>query len=126
LSLLDIEKAKYQLESSLKSEDAWSRYWGLIVCSSFGEKAVDFELFVRQIAQKNPELINKVCAAEFLALIKSENPSKVMVNALYETKDEVEALFILNSIVLMKDGGFDYLFDIKVENISANVKNDSG
>lgn len=125
LSLLDIEKAKYQLKASLKSKDAWSRYWGLTVCSSFGEKAVDFEPIVKQMAQKDPELINRVRAAEFLGLIKSENPSIVMANALYETQDEVEALLILNSIVLMKDGGFDYIFDIKVENISANVKNDS-
>ena len=42
LSLLPFAKAKKGIKKALKSNDPWIRYWGLIVCSSFGDDASIF------------------------------------------------------------------------------------
>ena len=122
LSLLDFEKAKSGIEESLKSDDPWSRYWGLITCSSFGENAMELLPEIKLIAANDPEYINKVRAAEFLGIAQVINPAETMTNALYSSEDGAEATLILNSIVLMRDGEFKYPFDIKYTKISQSVR----
>lgn len=117
--------AKPVIEANLKSDDPWKRYWSMIVCSSFGKEANEMIPILKQLTQTDTEYINRVRAAEFLGLVGAENPSEVMENALYETQDEVEALLILNSIVLMQDGFTNYSFDIHLEKIPIHIrKND--
>ncbi|MGI9544537.1 MAG: sulfatase family protein [Cyclobacteriaceae bacterium] len=125
LSLLEFEEAKSRIEKGLKSSDPWVRYWALIVCSSFGSGANELASTIAQIAAADSENINKVRAAEFLGLAKAEGPSKVMLEALYESKDGPEGLLILNSIVLMKDGPHKYAFDIDYDKIPSSVKDNS-
>jgi len=108
LALAEFDEAEKGIVQSLHSMDAWERYWGLIVCSTFGNRAKQMTSIVRTISEnKGEKTINRVRAAEFLGLIGAENPIPLMINALYETKDGAEALLILNTIVLMKDG-YDY------------------
>ncbi|NOR27953.1 MAG: sulfatase-like hydrolase/transferase [Lutibacter sp.] len=121
LMLLDFELAKSTIKKSLNSNDPWERYWALIVCSSFGESAIELTPIIKQISILDTELVNKVRAAEFLGIVKAKNPSEIMLKALYETNDEIEALLILNSIVLMKDGFSKYSFSIELEKIAVNV-----
>lgn len=125
LTYLSFEDAKSKIAVNLKSKDPWKRYWALIACSSFGEKASEFIVIAKEMAKSDSELINKVRAAEFLGLIGKQNPVEVMTNALYESKDGAEALLMLNSIVLMKDGAKKYTFNIKKVNINKVVLNDS-
>lgn len=122
LSLLDFDEAKTRISESLNSEDPWSRYWGLITCSSFGTEAIEFSPKVKQIATGDSENINRVRAAEYLGIAGSESPAKIMTDALYATEEGAEAALILNSIVLMKDGEFKYPFDIKFEKILQSVR----
>jgi len=122
LQLLDFELVKSTIKTSLNSNDPWERYWALIVCSSFGDSANEMIPIVKQLSISDTELVNKVRAAEFLGIVKAENPSVIMLKALYETKDEVEALLILNSIVLMKDGFSKYSFPVELEKIAVNVR----
>ena len=112
LALMDFEEAKQPLESALKSNDPWSRYWGLIVCSSFNSEANAFTDLAKQMAQHDPTLLNRVRAAEFLGIIQHQDPAPEMTDALYKTIHGTEALEILNSIVLMQDAGTGYRFDI--------------
>ncbi|NJB83465.1 sulfatase-like hydrolase/transferase [Wenyingzhuangia aestuarii] len=123
LSLLDYSKAAPKLKKALESTDPWGRYWALIVCSSFKNKAKDMIAVAKKIANNDNEQINRVRAAEFLGLIKVQNPVNVMTNALYGTKDSAEALLILNSIVLMQDG-YNYSFTIQTSKIDVEVAND--
>ncbi|WP_149274506.1 sulfatase family protein [Pareuzebyella sediminis] len=105
LALLDFGTAEKGLIKSLRATDPWERYWGLIACSTFGARARSVTSLVKTISQNESEKpINRVRAAEFLGLIRAENPIPLMTNALYETKDGAEALLILNAMVLMKDG----------------------
>ena len=122
LSLLEFDKAKSRIEESLKSDDPWSRYWGLITCSSFGKKAMELLPEIKQIASNDPENINSVRAAEFLGITRIVNPAEIMINALYSSANGAESALILNSIVLMRDGEFKYPFDIKYEKIQQKVR----
>lgn len=124
LALENYQDVTNELKANLKSKDPWTRYWALTVCSSFGQKANELKEIISHIAQSDNTLINKVRAAEFLGLTNNVHPAKVMTDALYQSKDGVEALQILNSIVLMRDGKFKYQFDIKAEKLDAQVKNE--
>ena len=123
LSLKAFVDAKAQIETSLNAEDPWERYWGLIVCSVFENKAVIFNELIEKIANTDSEQINRVRAAEFFGLTGIKNPVEIMQNALYAVEDETEALLILNSIVLMQDGPNKIEFDIKPENMKEHVRN---
>jgi len=113
LALLPYDEAKVSIKSALESNDAWKRYWALIVCSYFNHQAVEFIPIIKKISLNDKELINKVRAAEFLGILGIENPSEVMLEALYQSQDNTETLLILNSIVLMKD--INYGYDITVD-----------
>ena len=126
LALSDFESVKTQIDKSLQSSDAWERYWALITCSSFDNEAISFTDTIKAISTSDSEQINRVRAVEFLGLIDAENPVEVMTNALYTVDDPAEALLILNSIVLMKDGiELSYTFKIDTEKMKKNVVEDA-
>jgi arylsulfatase A-like enzyme len=125
LCLLSFEEVKDQLIASLQSPDPWERYWAIIVCSSFREKAKTLETQIGELVLSDSELINRVRAAEFLGIIKASNPSEIMVKALYESKKPSEALLILNSIVLMQSSNSAYTFDLDMEKIATVVAEDT-
>ena len=121
LMLLPFSEAKSKIKKSLASNDPWVRYWALISCSAFGNNAKEFTSTVKIISKTDAELANRVRAAEFLGLIKAENPQEVMLNSLYESKDGTEALLILNSIVVMQDGKHKYQFNIQKSKLQTKV-----
>ena len=125
LGLLSFKDAKNALTTALDSSDPWERYWAIIVCSTFGKQAMLMEAKIKTMATKDPERINRVRAAEFLAMVKQLDPSAIMTKALYESEKPSEALLILNSMVLMNSGKFNYNFDIHLDQISKVVSEDS-
>ena len=122
LMLSDYQSVRSAVKESLGSGDPWERYWAIIVCSSFREEANEMIPLIKNLSQTDPEYINRVRSAEFLGIIKEEDPEAVMVKALYETHDPAEALLILNSMVLMKDG-YGYSFNIQPEKTNPEVRN---
>ncbi|WP_152285437.1 sulfatase family protein [Flavicella marina] len=118
--LADFDKIEKKLIKSLDSNDPWERYWAIITCSSFGTKAISLTKKLEKIEANDPELINSVRAAEYLGIIGKKNPANSMTTALYNSKDSTEALLILNSIVLMRDG-YNYKFNIDRSRINPNV-----
>ena len=125
LNLLNFDNAKNSLTTALKSSDPWDRYWAIIACSTFGPQAIGMESQIREMASTDPELINRVRAAEFLGIVKKLDPSTVMTNSLYESDKPSEALLILNSIVLMNSGKYNYKFNIQLDKIAKTVAEDS-
>jgi arylsulfatase A-like enzyme len=103
LSLLKFSKARKGIAAALNSEDPWERYWGLIVCSSFGDEAKSFIGKAKNIAAKDGENLVRVRAAEFLGLIREEDPAPVIEEVLAHANNEVEAFLTLNTVVLLKD-----------------------
>lgn len=124
LELLDFDDAKSEIEHDLNSEDPWARYWGLIVCSSFGEESIEMLPKIKELAEKDPELANRLRASEFLGLTDNGDPVKLICSVLYESQNATEALLILNSIVMLRDG-HGYNFDIDIEKVAPNVKEES-
>jgi len=112
LQLLPFEDAKEQIELTLHSDNANKRYWALNVCSTFGEEAEEFIPQLEKISQTDPELINKVRAAEYLAIFGNTDPAPVINEALASSSDLSESWLILNTVSLLKDLKSPYAFTI--------------
>ena len=111
LELLSFERAREGIAAALRSEDPLKIYWGLIVCSSFGKEAAPFCDLARRLCS-HPDLLVRTRAAEFLGITGETSPDDVLTGALRETNDPWEALLILNTVVLLRDG---YGYDLSVE-----------
>ncbi|WP_282037616.1 sulfatase family protein [Saccharicrinis aurantiacus] len=120
----DYDAIKNTLKAKLESKDIWERYWALNVCCKFKTEAKDLYAIASKITKADPVLINRVRAAEFLGLCKKTNPTKVITEALYQSKDANEALLIANSIVMLQDGYTNYKFNLDINKVSETVKSD--
>ena len=112
LSLLPFAKAKKGIARALKSNDPWVRYWGAIVCSSFGKDASSFTGTAKNLVKNDADNLVRVRAAEFLALIGAAGPQDAIYEALKNAESEVEANLILNTVTLLQDGQPGYEFNI--------------
>ena len=119
LSLAPFEQAKSGIEAALTSENPWKRYWGLIVCSSFGKEASSFIDAAKKLAADDVNLLVRTRAAEFLALIGAQDPQPVIMDVLAKSTDGAEAALILNTVVLLRDGKPGYSFNITKKSINA-------
>ena len=124
LQLLPYEKARQGISKALSSEDPLSLYWGLIVCSAFGEEAGEFAGRAGELCA-HKDLLVRTRAAEFLGLTGLGNPVPIISEALYQCDDGVEALLILNSLVLLKDGPHSYGFALEEERLAPEVREDT-
>jgi len=123
LELLSFEEARSGIALALTSEDPFKTYWGLIVCSTFGMEAVEFEAQAVALCS-HPNLLVRTRAAEFLGLTALGNPVPVILEAIYASEDGVEALLILNSLVLLMDGSHNYRFELDKEKLSPELMQD--
>ncbi|MGB0371566.1 MAG: hypothetical protein ACPGN3_09455, partial [Opitutales bacterium] len=85
---------------------------GIITCSAFGEEAQDFFGTASKLLEADPDPLVKARAAEFLGLTRQSDPMSHFTAILNSINDPVEANIILNSVVLLRDSGFGYNFDI--------------
>lgn len=126
LSLLPFGEARGGIESALASDDATTRYWGLIVCSSHGAAAREFVPAAQQLAADDSNGLVRVRAAEFLGLIGVADPQPVILDALKKSTSAIEAGLMLNSVTLLRDGKPGYKFSIDKSIFSpAMRKNDT-
>ena len=120
LQLLPFEFAQEGIERALRSADPWQRYWGLIDCSAFGTEAAPlYDLAGKLLRDRN--LLVRVRAAEFLGLTGRLDPSRVLTQALYSSRDPTEALLILNTMVLLMDSPREVRFDLSPGKISESA-----
>lgn len=120
LSLLPFKNAKARIDKALNSNNKWKRYWALIVCSCFGKDAKTFSVKAKDIAANDSDPLNRVRAAEFLALIEEADPAPVLMDVLAKSNHPLVALLTLNSVVMLKDGKPGYKFNITANSIKAN------
>ena len=76
------------------------------------------------ISESDTELLNRVKAAEYLAMVLHISPVDIITNAIYSTSDGVEVLEILNSVVLLQDVFHYYQFNIQKDYLYAEVLNE--
>jgi len=123
LQLLSFEEASSGILMALDSEDPLKIYWGLIVCSAFGLEADEFENKAVDLCV-HQDLLVRTRAAEFLGLTALGDPVQPILETLYESEDGVEALLILNTLVLLMDGPNGYCFKLDNEKLSPEVMQD--
>jgi arylsulfatase A-like enzyme len=121
LNLMKFEDARGHIESALNSSNPWERYWGLIVCSSFGERALGFVDKAKELSLNDDQLLVRTRAAEFLALYAGVHPGKVITDALRKTRDDIEASLIMNTVVLLMESTHQYNFNINKEMFDPEV-----
>lgn len=119
LSLQPFETVRKQLVEALESKNEWIRYWGFIACSCFGKTASGFIERAKAAAANDDNLLVRTRAAEFLALIGAQDPQPVIMDVLAKSEDHVEALLVLNTLVMLRDGKPGYAFDIKAGSVKA-------
>ena len=112
LTCLGFQSAGPRIEAALESENPWHRYWGLIVCSSFGQSAKPFIEQAKILADTDSERLVRVRAAEFLGLIGAGDPRDVISDSLARAESGTEANLILNTLVLLRDGKPGLQFDV--------------
>ncbi|MEN8201063.1 MAG: sulfatase [Bacteroidota bacterium] len=120
LSLLAYKNARSGIGQSLRADDPVKLYWGLIVCSCFGEKALEFEDDARNLCNHS-DLLVRTRAAEFLGLTGKADPVPVITGALQQSEDGIEALLIMNTLVLLMDGPYGYEFPLSDNDFSRKV-----
>lgn len=102
LSLLPFAEARKAIKQALRDKNPWKRYWGLIVCTSFGEEASRFHKQARRIAQKDPENLVRMRAIEFLALHEPAFEVSWIPELISAAESETEANLMLNSVALIR------------------------
>ena len=126
LSLLPFDGARSGIESALRSHDAMTRYWALIVCSSHVAAAREFIPATQKLAADDNNGLVRVRAAEFLGLIGAAERQAVIVDALKKSTSALEAGLILNTVTLLQDGKSRYKFAIDKSMFSPTMrKNDT-
>lgn len=117
LQLKSFDDARDAIQSALNSENPWQRYWGLIVCSSFGKDAAEFAPLAKKL-QNDPELLVRVRAAEFLGIAKLGAPQSALKSVLKESTSDVETLLTFNTVTLLRDH-HGYMFNIKPADVNS-------
>ena len=110
LQLLPFSEAKAGITKALSSEEPLARYWGLIVCSTFGKEAEEFFEKAGQLATSDKFPLVRMRAAEFLGLAGETDPMPVLSEILVQVDDPIEANLVMNSITLLRDGKPSYEF----------------
>lgn len=113
LQLLPFADAQEGIAKAINSANPTERYWGLINCSAFGKKAAEFANQAKALAASDPDRLVRVRAAEFLGLTGAADPMPVLIQALNETDDYIEACLILNTVVLLVDSDLGWNFDVR-------------
>lgn len=102
LSLRSFDQTKAAIEKALKSNNPLKRYWGLIVCSSFGKEAYPFFKIALQLSKNDANNLVRLRAIEFLTLHMQGVPSELILEIIKNAQSETETNLILNSIALLK------------------------
>jgi hypothetical protein len=112
LEMRPFEEAKDRIAEALASNDANERYWGLIVCTAFGDQAALFFEVAQKMSGEDESNLVRVRAAEFLGLTGADDPRPAILAALERSEDPFEIGLMLNSVTLLTDYGSGYDFDL--------------
>ena len=102
LQLKDYDMVSYQIKKALDHNNPWVRYWGLIVCSSFGDKAMENKEKINAIFENDSENLVRMRAAEFMLLNDIELSDSKINSLLKKSNFEAEANLMLNTLANIK------------------------
>jgi len=102
LALLPYDEARSEIRAALRSPDPMQRYWGAMVCSAFGQEALELVSQVEPLAADTHPIV-RLRALEFLGIIGRRNPQPELAEIVNTCDDPVLATEVLNSIVFFRD-----------------------
>ena len=115
LSLYDYNEVSSKLKEALNDDNPWVRYWGVIVNSIFGNKALENTEKINFIFENDPENLVRMRAAEFM-LLNNLKISKSEINSLLKSSNyEAEANLMLNTLANIKTKNSDYILELSKE-----------
>lgn len=115
LNLSGFEEVQEQIKQALANENPWKRYWGLVVCTSFGEKAKSLLTQIKKLLHQDKENLVRARAMEYLMLNQESFDTKIIDELLKNAKSETEANLILNSLALIKNLKPEFKFNLSKE-----------
>lgn len=119
LQLKSFDQAEGTIKKALESSEAWQRYWGLIVCSTFGTAASALYDAAETLANSDPEPLVRMRAAEFLGLTEQLDPMPILSKLFHGAKDETSANLILNTVTLLLEHNEKLKFVINRDQVPA-------
>ena len=102
LVFYDYNDVSKKIQNALNDPNPWVRYWGLIICSSFGIEAIENLNTINHLFEKDSENLVKIRAAEYLLLNGQKINNEKIKNLLKSAKTETEANLMLNTLALLK------------------------
>ena len=115
LVFYDYDDVSKKIQNALNDPNPWVRYWGLIICSSFGIEAIENLNTINHLFEKDSENLVKIRAAEYLLLNGQKINNEKIKNLLKSAKTETEANLMLNTLALLKTKNPSYKLEISKE-----------
>ena len=115
LNLSRFEEVQEKINQALKDDNPWKRYWGLVVCTSFGEKAKSLVPQIKNLLEQDDENLVRTRALEYLLLNQESVDHRIVDTLLKNAKSETEANLILNSLALVKSSRPQLKFNLSKE-----------
>jgi len=115
LQLNDYEQVSSKIQDALKDINPWVRYWGLIVSSSFGSKALENKEQINFIFENDPENLVRMRAAEFMLLNNLEISNSKINSLLKKSNIEAETNLMLNTLANIKTSNPNFKLNLNKE-----------
>ena len=112
LSLNDYKQVSSKIQDALNDINPWVRYWGLIVSSSFGSKALENKEQINSIFENDPENLVRMRAAEFMLLNNLEISDSKINLLLKKSNFEAETNLMLNTLANIKTSNPNYKLNL--------------
>ena len=112
LSLSDYKQVSSKIQDALNDINPWVRYWGLIVSSSFGSKALENKKQINSIFENDPENLVRMRAAEFMLLNNLEISDSKINLLLKKSNFEAETNLMLNTLANIKTSNPNYKLNL--------------
>lgn len=112
LSLNDYKQVSSKIQDALNDINPWVRYWGLIVSSSFGSKALENKKQINSIFENDPENLVRMRAAEFMLLNNLEISDSKINLLLKKSNFEAETNLMLNTLANIKTSNPNYKLNL--------------
>ena len=112
LSLNDYKQVSSKIQDALNDINPWVRYWGLIVSSSFGSKALENKEQINSIFENDPENLVRMRAAEFMLLNNLEISDSKINSLLKKSNFEAETNLMLNTLANIKTSNPNYKLNL--------------
>ena len=112
LSLSDYKQVSSKIQDALNDINPWVRYWGLIVSSSYGSKALENKEQINSIFENDPENLVRMRAAEFMLLNNLEISDSKINSLLKKSNFEAETNLMLNTLANIKTSNPNYKLNL--------------